>query len=70
MNMSSVGHFRGDFVMKFRKQHKMTQEQFAEFLGVTKAAVVLWEQNRRGLSDPLYRLLQLFNRKPELMREF
>ena len=66
----SVGNYRGSFVIKFRQRHGLTREALAEILGLTEAAIVMWETDKRGLSEPIYRLLQMFDNKPELMKEF
>ena len=39
MNQSKIG----EFIAKCRKEHNMTQMQFAEKLGVTNKAVSKWE---------------------------
>ncbi|MFM6930423.1 MAG: helix-turn-helix domain-containing protein [Bdellovibrio sp.] len=57
-------------IMDFRIQHKMTEKEFAEFLGVTWQAVRLWETGQRSLSETNARLLRLFKRHPNLMKEF
>lgn len=69
-SQSSVGVKRGAEVMAFRRKFKMSQEDLAELLGLTVDAIKKWETNQRGLSEPLWRLLQMFDNKPELMKEF
>lgn len=68
--VKSVGHLRGAEVQAFRKRHKLSQDELADLLGITVDGVKKWELNLRGLSEPLWRLLQLFDKRPELMREF
>lgn len=70
VNESSVGHMRGTEVMAFRRRHKLSQKDFAELLGVTLGGVKKWEDDKRGFSEPLWRLLQMFDKYPHLMREF
>lgn len=69
-NQSSVGHMRGTEVMAFRRRHKLSQEDLAEILGITVGGVKKWEDDKRGLSEPLWRLFQMFDKYPQLMREF
>ena len=38
-----------DNIIRLRHKHKLTQEQLANFIGVTKASVSKWEN---GTSDP------------------
>lgn len=42
MNQSKIG----EFIAKRRKEHNMTQMQFAEKLGVTNKAVSKWETGK------------------------
>lgn len=46
MNQEKIGKF----IAKLRKQKKLTQEQLAEKLGITKNAVSKWERGL-GLMD-------------------
>ena len=47
----------GDRIKQLRKQHKWTQGDLAELLGVSKSAVGMYEQNRRQPDHKI--LLQL-----------
>ena len=46
MNQEKIGKF----ILKIRKKHQMTQQEFADKLGVTFQAVSKWE-NGRGIPD-------------------
>ena len=61
----------GEFIAQCRKEHNMTQMQFAEKLGVTNKAVSKWEN---GTSDPstsnLFALAKLYGISvEELLKE-
>jgi len=54
----------------FLKRHALDHEEFAELLGVTRQAVWHWLNEERSISLTVGRLCRMFDRKPELMREF
>lgn len=54
----------------FLGKHKLTPEQLADLIGLTKAAVHHWMTGRRSIAKPYGRLLRLFDRMPNLMKEF
>ncbi len=54
----------------FLKKYDLTQVEFANLLGVTPMAVQHWLTDKRSVARPIGRLLRMFDRKPELMREF
>ena len=37
-----------DNIIRLRREHKITQEELADFLGVTKASVSKWENAQIG----------------------
>ena len=41
---------QGQRIKKIRYAEEMTQQQFADFLGTTKARVCLWENDKSGIS--------------------
>lgn len=57
-------HFSENLV-RLRREKKLTQEQLADFIGVTKAAISKWEtkQSASGSVDPpqIVILLRYFN---------
>ena len=58
MNQEKIGKF----ILNLRKQHKMTQKEFADKLNVTAQAVSKWE-NGRGIPDIeiLQKISEVFN---------
>jgi DNA-binding transcriptional regulator YiaG len=54
----------------FLKKYQLGTAEFAELLGVTRMAVEHWLIGRRSIAKPYGRLVRLFDRHPELMREF
>ena len=55
---------------KFLQRHDLSNDEFAQILGVTVMAVNHWLSGRRTMSLMLVRLLRLFDAKPKLMEEF
>ncbi len=57
-----------DNIRKFRKEHRLTQEQLAEVMGVTTGAVHKWES---GLSVPdislIVELADFFNTSVDVL---
>ena len=54
-------------VKKLRGQIGLTQEQFAERYGFSKAAIRNWEQGQRVPEGPARTLLALIERNPKLI---
>lgn len=54
----------------FLKRHELTSEQFARLMGVTPMAVHHWLTGKREMSLTMARLCSLFDRYPEMKREF
>lgn len=52
-----------------RAKLDMTQEEFAEALGISVKTLRNWEQGRRAPSGPALRLLRLADRHADLLRE-
>jgi len=59
-----------DEFIHFRTIMGLDQHQIAELLGVTYQAVYFWENGQRSISVTTVRLLRLFNKFPQLLREF
>lgn len=47
----------------------MTQQEFAEALGISVKTLRNWEQGRRDPSGPAMRLLRIAEKNPEILRE-
>lgn len=57
-------------LIEFMTRHKMTQKQFADLLGVTPMAVDHWLRGRRTVNLTTVRICNMFDRHPQLMKEF
>jgi len=51
--------FSAEEMKSVRKDLRISQAVFAEFLGVSKAAVQDWEQGRNDVSGPVCRILEV-----------
>ena len=56
---SRVFRFQPVDIRRMRKQAKLSQERFAEVLGISPATLRNWEQGRREPEGPAQRLLQV-----------
>ncbi len=54
----------------FMVKYKMSPKTLAELIGLTPMAVEHWLIGRRSIAKPYGRLIRLFDKKPELMKEF
>jgi DNA-binding transcriptional regulator YiaG len=54
----------------FLKRHGLNGPDFAKLLGVTDMAVHQWLNGRRAISLPITRIIKLFDKFPEAMKEF
>jgi putative transcriptional regulator len=54
---------------EIRAKLGMTQEEFADALGISVKTLRNWEQGRRDPSGPAMRLLRIAARNPEILRE-
>jgi len=57
-------------VQEFLNKHGMSDSDLAILIGVSPQAVWMWAHGKRDMSLTVSRLCRLFDRKPELMREF
>lgn len=59
-----------DQIGKFMKKHGIDEKEFAEILGCTIQAVRLWVTGQREFSVTNSRLLRMFDKHPQLIRDF
>jgi DNA-binding transcriptional regulator YiaG len=57
-------------LIAFRSKNEMDQKALAALLGVTWQAVRLWELGERGVPETTVRLIKMFQKFPQLMKEF
>ncbi len=54
----------------FMKRHGLTVTDMAEVLGVTPGAIYHWIDGSRTISLIVSRCLKMFDKQPELIKEF
>lgn len=59
-----------DEVQKFMDKHGISEKEMAEIFGVSTQAVRLWVTGQRDFSVTNSRLVNLFSKYPQLIREF
>ena len=57
-------------LIEFMNHHGVSDNEFAEILGVTLQAVRLWKSGQREFSVLNSRLIRMFIKYPNLIREF
>ena len=57
-------------LIAFRKKHNLSQKELAEILGVTFQAIILWETDQRSISLMVTRIISMFIKFPQLLKEF
>jgi len=55
---------------EFMNTHGLADKEFAQIMGVTMQAVRLWLSGDRTISITISRLVRLFTKYPNLLREF
>lgn len=55
---------------EFMINHHLSDKALADLLGVTRMAVIQWLGGKRTVSLTVTRLLNMFDKHPELMKEF
>ena len=64
------GEFRsGDDVAALRRFVRLTQEQFAQAMGISVHTLRNWEQGRRSPEGPAIALLRIAAKHPRIIRE-
>lgn len=59
-----------DELRSFLQRHNISPTAFAEVVGVTRVAVLHWLSGRRTVSLTISRLCRLFDKSPDLLKEF
>lgn len=54
----------------FMNHHGISHKEFAEILGVTIQAVKLWVSGKRDFSITNTKLIRMFKKYPQLLKEF
>ena len=63
-----VTELNKDQIREIRMNAKMTQNVFADYLGVSVKTVEAWERGRTHPTDPAYRLMSLLsNKQPQAL---
>ncbi|MGF2385189.1 helix-turn-helix domain-containing protein [Lentilactobacillus otakiensis] len=63
MNLNSVD------ITKFRLSLNMSQEMFADVIGVSPSTVRAWEQGKRHPNQSIFRLITLIQNDPQRIKE-
>jgi DNA-binding transcriptional regulator YiaG len=56
-------------LINFLKKYDITDEDFAEIIGVTPTAVKFWLRDQRKIPGPVTTLVKVFEMYPNLMKE-
>ena len=57
-------------IKNVRNMLKLTQKQFADFVGVSKPTVERWESSNEKITGPIVLLLEILRRSPQIESEF
>lgn len=56
-------------MVECRTKLMLSEQRLAEYLGVTRQAIVFWEQGKRKIPPPVVKLILLWVKYPQLMNE-
>ena len=70
MSASKIHEVKGIDVQRIREMYRMTQKEFASFVGISIDTLRNWEQKRRNPHGPAKVLLRLLEEKPEAFAEY
>lgn len=68
--MSNQQTIDSNYLNAFMQHFGLNKNSFAEIMGVTPQAVVYWMRGQRPIPLSASKVILLFARKPELMKEF
>ncbi len=59
-----------DELLSFLKKYDIGDDDFADLVGVGHTIVKYWLTGERKMSAPTVKLIRIFDRYPQLMKEF
>lgn len=57
-------------LLAFMHKHGISESEMGQILGITPGAIRHWLSGERQMSQTTTRLIRLFDRNPELLKEF
>jgi putative transcriptional regulator len=70
VRIASLPHFHGSEIKAIREKHRLSQQVFAEALGVSKKTVEAWEADRNVPEGPAQRMLELIDKDENLFEKY
>jgi len=70
VSIASLPRFSGQRIRLLRERQKMTQQIFANVLGVSKKTVEAWEAGRNTPNGPAQRMLHLMEKDDNLLEKY
>lgn len=70
VKISPVPQFNSETIKAIRTSVKMTQQTFAEVLGVSKKTVEAWESGKNEPAGPASRMLEMLQKDTELLEKY
>ena len=64
------GHTSSREIKNVREQLKLTQREFADFVGVSKPTVERWESGKEQVNGPIVLLIEILRRNPGLEQAY
>lgn len=69
-DMSNDVNMTPSILRQWMRDHNMGHKELAEWLGLTDQAVIHWLNGAREIPEPIGRLLNYFDLRPERMKDF
>ncbi|MCR4588129.1 MAG: helix-turn-helix domain-containing protein [Lachnospiraceae bacterium] len=57
-------------IKRIREQLKLSQREFADFVGVSKPTVERWESGKEQITGPIVLLIEILRRNPSLEQDY
>jgi putative transcriptional regulator len=70
VNVSPVPQFNSETIKAIRTSVKMTQQTFAEVLGVSKKTVEAWESGKNEPAGPASRILEMLQKDTDILEKY